>query len=296
MKYSLFFIAIISLFAACEKNISVSPPAYTEKVNIQCSLEPDSLPILYLYKTVAFFDPAITASQLFVRNAIVEINSLDGTDRLTPDSSYNRLKCEFEYFYKGKNVIKANKIYSLKIVWNGKTFTASATTSSQPVRVDSVGYTPAFSDLYGEHEGVLIYFNGLAGQSNFYRYEMQRQVDSSQKYASSDLNKQCIGKEIITVLEIGRSVYDGTNLGGQQNKLVIEPAFSHRAGLVGIVRIETIDKVTFDFFDNIDRQKLAQLNPFVEPVFVKAGQFGDAAVGYFGALVRSPPVRFVFPE
>ena len=296
MKNILLFISIILLFASCEKTINITPPPYTDKLNIQCALEPDSFPTLYLYKTVAFFDPAITASQLFVRNATVEISSIDGADRLTPDSIYNGLKCEFEYFYEGKNIIKSDKTYNLKIVWNGQTFNATTVTSQQAVKVDSVGYTAAFSDLYGEHEGVIVYFNGLVGQSNFYRYEMRRQVDSSQKYASSDLNKACIGNKIINVLEIGRSVYDGTNLGGQQNKLVIEPAFSHRKDLVGAVRIQTIDKATYEFFNNLDRQKLAQLNPFVEPVFVKSGQFGDAAIGYFGALMRSQSVRFVFPE
>ncbi len=296
MKNIVFFTSIIILFAACEKTISIAPVAYTDKLNIQCAIEPDSLPILYLYRTVPFFDPAILASQLFVRNATVEISSTDGTDRLAPDSTYNLLKCEFEYFYKGKSLTKANKVYNLKIVWNGQTFNATTKTEQQRVTVDSVGYTPTFSDLYGEHEGVIVYFNGLAGQSNYYRYEMRRQVDSSQKYASSPLNSPCLGKEVVTVLEIGRSVYDGTNLGGQQNKLVIEPAFSHRKDLVGAVRIQTIDKATYEFFNNLDRQKLAQLNPFVEPIFVKSGQFGETAIGYFGALVRSAPVRFVFPE
>ncbi len=296
MKNILLFISTIILFTACEKTITISPPPYSDKLNIQCSLEPDSLPVLYLYKTVAFFDPAITASQLFVRNATVDIISPDATDRLAPDSVYNRLKCEFEYFYKGRNLIKANKTYSLKIVWNGQTINATTVTAQQLVRIDSVGYTPSFNDIYGEHEGVIVYFNGLVGQSNFYRYEMLRQIDTTLQYASSSLNGSCLGKDTITFLEIGRSVYDGTNLGGQQNKLVIEPAFTHKKGLVGMVRIQTLDKNSYSFFDNLDRQKLAQLNPFVEPIFVQSGQFGDAAIGYFGSLVRSAPVRFAFPE
>ncbi len=296
MKNILFLILFSLFFAACEKTITLAPVAYSDKLNIQCALERDSFPTLYLYRTVPFFDPSILASQLFVRNAIVEISSTDGTDRLVPDSSFNRLKCEFEYFYKGKNVVKTNKTYSLKVVWNGQTYTATTTTLPQPVKVDSVGYTQTFSDVYGEHEGVIVYFNGLAGETNYYRFEMKRPVDTSQKYASKPLNSPCLGKDTLLFLEIGRSVYDGTNLGGQQNKLVIEPAFTHRKGLVGMVRIQTIDKATYDFFNNLDRQKLAQLNPFVEPIFVKSGQFGEKAIGYFGALTRSLPIRFVFPE
>ncbi len=283
MKYRFLFIAFVLFLTACEKTITISPPPYADKANIQCSLEPDSLPVLFLYKTVAFFDPAILASQLFVRNATVEISSPDATDRLTADSTYNRLRCEYVYFYKGKNVIKANKTYSLKIVWNGKTINATTVTEQQPVRIDSVDYTPSFNDIYGEHEGVIAYFNGLVGQSNYYRYEMLRQIDTTLRYASSSLNGSCLGKDTITYLEIGRSVYDGTNLGGQQNKLVIEPAFTHKKGLVGMVRIQTLDKNSYSFFDNLDRQKLAQLNPFVEPIFVKSGQFGNWLFWVFGA-------------
>lgn len=65
---------------------------------------------------------------------------------------------------------------------------------------------------------------------------------------------------------------------------------------MGLVRIETIDKATYDFFYQLDRQKLEQMNPFVEPVFLTNGQFGKDALGYFGSITRSNPVLLVFPE
>ncbi len=43
------------------------------------------------------------------------------------------------------------------------------------------------------------------------------------------------------------------------------------------------------------RQKLAQYNPFVEPVFIIPGQFKDA-IGVFGAYAVSDSVLFVYPE
>ena len=78
--------------------------------------------------------------------------------------------------------------------------------------------------------------------------------------------------------------------------MVIEPAYSHKPGLTGNVRIQSIDKATYVFYDQLDRQKLAQLNPFVEPVFLTDGQFGKKAIGYFGSIIRSQPVQFIFPE
>ena len=50
-------------------------------------------------------------------------------------------------------------------------------------------------------------------------------------------------------------------------KIVIEPAYTHKNGTRGIVFIHTIGKDAYDFFDKLDKQKLAQFNPFVEPIF-----------------------------
>ena len=60
--------------------------------------------------------------------------------------------------------------------------------------------------------------------------------------------------------------------------------------------MQTIDKAMYDFYDQIDKQKLAQYNPFVEPIFLRDGQFGSKAIGFFGCSVRSSGVAFVFPE
>ncbi|MEO6406376.1 MAG: hypothetical protein ABIY51_00165 [Ferruginibacter sp.] len=58
---------------------------------------------------------------------------------------------------------------------------------------------------------------------------------------------------------------------------------------------DCVDKNIFNFYDNLDRQKLAQFNPFVEPVFIIPGQFKDA-IGVFGAYAVSDSVLFVYPE
>ena len=64
----------------------------------------------------------------------------------------------------------------------------------------------------------------------------------------------------------------------------------------GIIYIQTIDKIAFDFFDQLDKQKLAQFNPLVEQLFLRDGQFGKKAVGYFSAMVKSNPALYIFIE
>ncbi len=60
--------------------------------------------------------------------------------------------------------------------------------------------------------------------------------------------------------------------------------------------VQSIDKATYDFFDQLDKQKQAQNNPFVKPVFIMDGQFGNKAIGFFGSVIHSAPVYFEFPE
>lgn len=296
MKNFLLIMFLFSLcLAGCEKNITIPQPKYDSRLSIECSLEVGVIPTLYLFKTTQYFN-VVDASQLFVKDASVKISNTTGEDDLAIDSTFNYLKCKYDYFYKGKIPVEFNKKYQLSIIYNGITYSASTTTNLTAVTIDSIGYTDSFKDIYGDHEGVIPYFHDIPNQTNYYRYEMKRNVDTTMKYSGGKITSPCIGSGSVMVLEEGRSVYNDLNLNGGQIYLVIEPAFSHQKGSTGVVRIQSIDKATYDFFDQLDRQKLGQLNPFIEPVFLSVGQFGDKAIGYFGSVARSAPVQFIFPE
>lgn len=77
--------------------------------------------------------------------------------------------------------------------------------------------------------------------------------------------------------------------------LIIEPALTHTYLVVIYVRIQSVDKATHDFYEQLDGQKRAQYNPFVEPLFINPGQFGKDALGYFGSMIRSGAVEFEMP-
>lgn len=292
--YLALFLLTISV-SGCVKDISIQQPAYTSRATIECSLEPGVVPKLYFYKTVPYFD-IVNTRDIFIKDAVVKINNQDYTDNMVIDSTYDFIKCEYEYFFKGFVPVQPMKQYKLTILSNGKTYSATTNTNLPTVTIDSVGYTSQFKDIYGEHEGIMPYFHDILNQANYYRYEMTRMVDTTMKYREGKLHSPCIGSGSVTILEIGRSVYNDQGINGEQIRLVIEPAYSHSKGLPGQVRIETIDKATYDFFDQLDKQKLSQMNPFVEPIFLTNGQFGKDAIGYFGSIIRSAPVLFVFPE
>ncbi|MEQ8415815.1 MAG: DUF4249 family protein [Imperialibacter sp.] len=297
----LFAVSIATIAFSCQKEIMIPQPDYTGKVSIEGIMEPDSLPLVYLFRTVPYLTGSTNPSDLVIRDAIVKISSVDGTDVLHLDSVYSKLDCRYNFYYKGNVKTKTNVTYKLEVVDGEKIYEATTSTTLSKVTIDSVTYTSVFQDLYGEHEGVITYFNDIPGEDNFYRYEMYRAVDSTVKRGEKKLYGSCLAGDTIMFTELGRSVYNDLNLAGQQISIVAEPALSHnydslRGYVVGYVRIQSIDKATYNFYDQTDRQKLGVYNPFVEPLFLKEGQFGKDAFGFFGSMVRSDSVYFVYPE
>lgn len=298
MKRLVIFLSVIGIgfILSCEKNITVKMPAYNNKVIIQGFIEPDSVPIVYLNKTVPYFDKAVKKDQLMIRNALITIRSNISSDELTLDSAFDKINCQYDYFYKGRLKILPDTKYDLTIISGGKTYTASATTNLLAPRIDSVSYVSNFNDLYGEHEGIVTYFKDVPNQVSRYRYEMVRLIDTSIMKADAKIQRACLGKDITTVAEIGRAVFDDAGKEGKQITIVAEPAYPHKKGTKGQIFIQSMDKNAYEFFSQLDRQKLAELNPFIEPVFLLEGQFGKQAVGFFSAKKNSNPVMFTFPE
>ncbi len=291
----LFFASVF--FSSCEKTITIAPPAYQSKLSIQSMLEPDSLPIVYFNRTVPYFDKKVSFADLVIRNATIKISNGTTMDILLLDSVYDRIYCQYNYYYKGYAPIELNRTYTLTITSGTEIYIAvTNTVNLTKSTIQSTSFTQKFNDIYGEHEGVIVYFNDVAVQTNYYRYEMERYVDTTTRRASEKIVSPCLGRDSVKVDELGRSVYSDIGQNGLPVKIVIEPAYSHKAGTEGKVYIQTIDKNAFDFFDQLDKQKLAQFNPFVEPVFLRDGQFGSKAVGYFSSMVKSNPVVYIYPE
>lgn len=288
------FVICVVVFISCEKTITIKQQPYQSKLSIQGLITPNQKPQIYLNRTVPYFDPKVNTRELTVDNAAVTLNDGATTYLLSFDSSYNYHYCRYDYFYSNPQTIQANKTYTLNIVFNGVTYTAQATTNQSKVPVTSTSYVPVFKDLYGEHEGVIVGYTDKAGEENYYRYEMSRMIDSSVKSVDA-VKSSCTFGQKYYVKEVGRTIYPDKNVEGLALTFTFEPNFSHKRNDTGYIRLQTVDKNIFTFYDNLDRQKLAQYNPFVEPVFIIPGQFKDA-IGVFGAYAISDSVVFVYPE
>ena len=288
-------LALIIILASCEKTITIRQLPYVSKLSIQGLITPTQKPQIYLNRTVPYFDPKVNTRELTVDNAVVSLN--DGTTVyfLSFDSTYNFHYCRYDYFYSNSQPIQSNKAYTLTVVYNGVTYSASATTNQTKVAVTSTAYTPIFKDLYGDHEGVIVGSTDKPGVGDYYRYEMSRMIDSSVRSVDA-IKSSCTFGQKYAVKEIGRTIYPDKDVDGLALTFVFEPNYSHKRNDSAYIRLQTVDKNIYNFYDNLDKQKLAQYNPFVEPVFIIPGQFGDKAIGVFGAYTISDPVLFIYPE
>jgi hypothetical protein len=294
IKFCLLLLVLMG-FNSCQKDIVVKELPYDSTVIIECMLTPGALPKLFLNRGVAFFDPRVDNSDLVMRNALVIIQSDLGPDTLQLDSIKNLFTCQYEFYYRGHQMIAENSAYQLDLTVEGKYFHAETSTQLPRTAVTFTDYAPKFQDIYGEHEGVIVEFNDIAGGPNNYRYQMDRLIDSSVTYGETHVYSLCTNGSFFNVQEIGRSVYTDANQDGLGQRIVVEPAFKHKAGAEGYIRIQTIDDNAAKFYDELDKQKLGIYNPFVEPVFLHPVQF-EEAIGVFGAYVLSDSVLFVYPE
>jgi hypothetical protein len=291
---SLYVILATFLLISCEKTITVKQQAYQSKLSIQGLITPSQLPRIFINRTVPYFDPKVNTRELTVDNAKVTLN--DGTSVFTLpfDSLYNYHYCRYDYFYSSLQNIQANKTYTLTVDFNGTTYSAQAVTNQSKVAITSLSYVQTFKDLYGEHEGIIVGYMDKPGEENFYRYEMGRMIDSSVKSVDA-VKSSCTFGAKYYVKEVGRTVYSDKNVDGKSLTFTFEPNYSHKTGDSAYIKLESVDKNIFNFYDNLDRQKLAQYNPFVEPVFILPGQF-KGAIGVFGAYAVSDSMLMLYPE
>lgn len=295
IKLLFFIVLVIAIVQSCQKDIKLKPLQYDSQLSIECVLYPGKSPQLFLSTSVPFFSSNTTPQQLFARGAIVTITGTS-TDNLVPDSVFDNFRCRWVPFYKGTVSAVLGQTYNLSVTYGGKTYTASTTINQPQVAITATSFVSSFHDVYGDHEGVVINFNDIAGSENFYRFQMNRMIDSS-VYGASNLgliHSACTNGAFFRISEFGRSIYFDKGLDGQGMQFVIEPAFKHKANDTAYVLVQSLDKNTAEFYDNIDKQKLAQLNPFVEPVFLKTKIEG--CIGVFGSAVVSDSVLFVYPE
>ncbi|MEO7394322.1 MAG: DUF4249 family protein [Chitinophagaceae bacterium] len=298
-KNILLIIITVSLFISCKKNITLNfPPGHISRVFIEGMLYPGKTPQIFISRSNPFFSSNVTPQQVFARSAVVKITSGAIVDVLVADSVFNKFRCRWEPFYRGNIAAAYGKTYTLEVNFEGKTYTAGTTINQKAVAIESVEYTPEFFDAYGGHDGFIIKITDNPVTQDFYRFQMNRMIDTSVHHAHvlDKLINTCVSgpDETFPVKDIGRIVFNDENADGQKITMSIEVTYEYNQGDSGWVFIQSLDKNSAAFYKDLDDQLQAIQNPIVEPVFINTKIPG--AIGVFGSAVLSDSVLVVYPR
>ena len=295
----LFSIIIVLLITNCKKNITIDfSSEHNSKVFIEGMLYPGKVPQIFISKSNSFFSSKVTPQQVFARGAIVKITSAAIVDSLVVDSTYNKFRCRWEPFYRGNIPAVYGQTYTLEVNFEGKTYMAATTINQSPVAIDSIAYAEEFFDVYGGHDGVIVTITDHPGTKDYYRFQMNRIIDTSihHVHVLDKFVNTCVSgpTEKFPVKDIGRIVFNDENADGQKIIMSIEVSFSYKKFDTGWVFMQSLDRNSAAFYRDLDEQLQAIQNPFVEPVFINTKIPG--AIGVFGSAVLSDSVRFIYPR
>lgn len=293
------WLLIIMVALACQKEVLIQPKSsFEEQLFIESILYPDEVPRVYLSISHSFFSEKVTPQEIFARDAQVHISGNGQIEALHADSTFDKFRCRWVPYYEGTVPVTYGATYELSVTYAGKTYTAATTIDQAAIEIDEVEYTPEFYDVYGGHDGVIIRFQDAPGAGNFYRFQMDRMIDTSRYHAHVldvlERKNTCTNGEKFPITDLGRTIFSDETIDGRQLELYLEVSFEYRRGDSAYVMIQSLDAASAAFFSDLDNQLQAILNPFVEPVFVHSKI--DGAFGVFGSAVRSEPVLFIYPR
>lgn len=271
-------IATLVGMASCEKVLDIELPDAVNGIVFEGYIESGSFPYLIISRSENYFAPINTAAEAFA-NSLVQADSVfitvDG-DRvemdqvclldLTPEQQQLALDLlGFDSFPPGLDLCiyikfdmvgEVGKSYQLTAYVEGKEY--NATTSITPlVSLDSLWYKDEIpADSFGS---IWLRLPDPAASTDFYYMWSQnltqgrpmRPIDGGPSFADRLFNGE----------SIEFSIYQGSNLASDNG--TGEEYWWFREGDTVIVKLGTIDKGVYDFWESVDAA--SNLNPFSSP-------------------------------
>ncbi len=285
MNKILYAVLLITLFAACEKDINFNLKDAATLLVVDASIENNQPPLVILSKSLNFYstiDPALLFKS-FVRNADVTISNGTLTHKLKeygqPVAGTDSL---FYYSIDSANLATAfagqlNTHYTLRIKVDGKEYTANTNIPTLAKRLDSIWWKPApFSD---DTTKVIVMLKATdpPGLGNYVRYFTSKNNNSFLPGENSVFDDQVIDN---TTYEL--SVEPGIN---RNNPIPSEDNFFRRGDTVTL-KIANIDKPTYTFWSTWEFAFQSIGNPFAQPNKV-IGNISNGALGAFYGYASS---------
>jgi Domain of unknown function (DUF4249) len=267
-------------FTSCEKAIEFKLDETKPKLVVEASIENGQAPFVYLSRSLDYFSsvsPDILANN-FVRNAEVYISDGNVTHQLREyaipvGGGYNF------YYYSNDpaNPSSAitgqlNKRYSLRIVAEGKEYTAETTIPNTTRRIDSLFWKLAPQGNTPEKVMLMVKATDAPGFGDYIRYFTKQNRDPFYPGLNSVYDDQIID---------GTSYEIQVERGVARTGSIPEGYSLFNKGDTITLKLCNIDKATYDFWRTMEFTYASVGNPFSSPTKVISNVKGGA-LGYFG--------------
>lgn len=275
------FLLLLSFcFWSCEKDVDFKLKDEAEKLVVEATIENGQPPVVFLSRSLNFFSQ-ITPQlllQSFVHGADVFLSNGDKTHHLkeynTPLgggyalSYYSIDSSDLSTAFAGE----LGKSYSLRILADGKEYTAISTIPQLTKRIDSVWWKPAPSQAEPNEVIVMVKATDPPGFGDYIRYFTQRNSEPFLAPVNATFDDLFVDGTTYE-LPIERGV-------DRNVKITDEDRFFKRGDTVTL-KLCNIDKATYDFWRTMEFSYQSVGNPFSTPVKVASNISGNA-LGYFG--------------
>ena len=272
---------LTSLFlSSCEREVEFDLEDVTPKLVVEATIENGLAPVVYLSKSQGYFskiDLAALAGS-FVRNAEVYVSNGALTHKLKEytipaGGGYNF------YYYSNDPSTPAtafageiNKSYSLRIVTEGKEYTATTTIPNTTRRIDSLFWKPAAPGNPPEKVAVMVRAFDQPGFGDYVRYFTKR-------------NRELFYPGLVSVFDdqlIDGSSYEvQVERGVDRNESHPDGYSFFNKGDTVTLKLCNIDKATYDFWRTMEFTYSTVGNPFSSPTKV-VSNINGGGLGYFG--------------
>jgi len=280
MKYIFVLITGGLLLISCEKGVTFDLDESSAKIIVEATIETNQPPLVILSKSQNFFaqiTPDILAAS-FVRNAEVYVSNGIVTHKLKEYSTPLSNGYTF-YFYSIDSsnlatafVGKPNTQYNLRIVADGKEYTATTKIPIITRRIDSLFWKQAPGSNDPDKAALMVRATDQPGFGDYIRYFTKRNSETFFPAFNSVYDDQIIDG-ISYEIEVERGV--------DRTKDLPDDYTLFDKGDTVTLKLCQIDKATFDFWRTMEFTYGSIGNPFASPTKVLSN-VSNGALGYFG--------------
>ncbi|RYF85437.1 MAG: DUF4249 domain-containing protein [Chitinophagaceae bacterium] len=275
------FLAVAAVLApGCEKDIQFDLKEEAPKLVVEATIENGQPPVVVLTSSLNYFSqisPELL-TQSFVKGAEVYVSNGSRTHQLKEYVVPVIGNFSLRYYSTDSSnlstafVGELNKSYSLRIVADGKEYTAITTIPNITKRIDSIWYKAGPPQLDTSKVIVMIRATDPPGFGDYVRYFTKRNNGPFLPGLNSAFDDLFIDGTTYE-LQVGAGV--------DRNKTIKEDDLFFNKGDTVTFKLSNIDRATYDFWRTMEFSYQSVGNPFSTPIKVSSNISGNA-LGYFG--------------